>query len=148
VIGDIEAAALKASADDIGAIGVQTDVSDIAQVRALADETLGRFGRIDILCNNAGVGPFGSIEDLTLADWKWILDINLWGVIHALNVFLPHLITNPQGGHIVNTASLAGLRAFPGIGPYCVSKSGVVVLSETLALELARDHPTVGVTVL
>jgi NAD(P)-dependent dehydrogenase (short-subunit alcohol dehydrogenase family) len=148
VIADIERGALEKTAKEIGAHGVVTDVSNVDDVRALADETLRTFGKVDILCNNAGVGPFCKIEELSLEDWKWIVGINLWGVIHGINVFLPHLIANPDGGHIVNTASQAGLMGFPMVGAYTATKFGVVGLTEALALELAQDHPKVGTGVL
>jgi NAD(P)-dependent dehydrogenase (short-subunit alcohol dehydrogenase family) len=144
VIADIEGDLLEKTAKEIGAVAVPTDVSKLESVQALCQETLRRFGRVDILCNNAGVGPMGRIEDTTLADWKFMIDVNLWGVIHGVNVFLPHLIANPDGGHIVNTASQAGLTAFPHSGAYAVTKYGVVALTETLAAELAYDHPKVG----
>lgn len=148
VIADIETVKLEATAAEIGVVGVRTDVSKIDSVRALAEETLRRFGRVDIVCNNAGVGPFAKIEDMTLADWKFVIDVNLWGVIHGIHVFLPQLIGNKSGGHFVNTASQAGLTVFPTVGAYTVTKFGVVALSETLAQELARDHPAVGVSIL
>jgi NAD(P)-dependent dehydrogenase (short-subunit alcohol dehydrogenase family) len=148
VIADVEAAPLQATAAEIGATAIRTDVSDAVSVQALAEETLRRLGRVDIVCNNAGVGPFSRIESMTLADWKFVIDVNLWGVIHGVHAFLPHLIANSNGGHIVNTASQAGLTAFPDVGAYSVTKYGVVALTETLAAELARDHPKVGATVL
>jgi NAD(P)-dependent dehydrogenase (short-subunit alcohol dehydrogenase family) len=148
VIADIEADALEATAKEIGAVAHRTDVSKVESVQALADATFKKFGRVDIVCNNAGVGPFSRIEKMSLADWKFMLEVNLWGVIYGTHVFLPHLIANPDGGHIVNTSSQAGLVSFANVGAYCVSKFGVVALSETLAAELAEDHPAVGVTVL
>jgi NAD(P)-dependent dehydrogenase (short-subunit alcohol dehydrogenase family) len=148
VIADIEAAALKAAAAETGAVGVRTDVTQVESVQALAEETLRRFGRVDIVCNNAGVGPFGKLENTSLADWKFMIDVNLWGVIHGVHVFLPHLIANPDGGHIVNTSSQAGLESFANVGAYSVTKYGVMALSEVLAKEMAEDHPKVGVSVL
>jgi NAD(P)-dependent dehydrogenase (short-subunit alcohol dehydrogenase family) len=148
VIADIEATALEATAAAIGAVGRRCDVTRIADVRALADEVLRRFGKVDIVCNNAGVGGVAPIADMTLDDWRFVIDVNLWGVIHGVDVFLPHLIANPDGGHLVNTASLVGLAPMAGTNAYAVTKAGVVALSETLALELAQDHPKVGVTVL
>jgi NAD(P)-dependent dehydrogenase (short-subunit alcohol dehydrogenase family) len=119
-----------------------------ASVERLAAETLERFGAVHVVCNNAGIGPFGLIADLTLADWRWILGVNLWGVIHGVTTFLPILERNEDGGHIVNTASMAGLSPVPRIGSYCVTKYGVIALSETLALELEQAGSKVGVTVL
>jgi NAD(P)-dependent dehydrogenase (short-subunit alcohol dehydrogenase family) len=90
----------------------------------------------------------GKLEHTTLDDWQWVIGVNLWGVIHGINVFLPHLIKNPDGAHIVNTASTAGLHAYPLVGAYTATKFGVMGLSESLAIELAQDHPKVGVSIL
>jgi NAD(P)-dependent dehydrogenase (short-subunit alcohol dehydrogenase family) len=148
VIGDVEVSALHKAADDLGALAVQTDVRDRASVQALADAAVERFGTVNVVVNNAGVGPFARIADLTEADWRWIIDVNLWGVVHGVGVFLPILQSAPGGGHIVNTASMAGLRPGPNLGAYTVTKYGVVGLSETLAVELEQDGSQVGVTVL
>ena len=152
VIADIEEAPLRATADELGVVGIRTDVADAASVQALADAVVERFGTAHVLCNNAGVGGGGVIANATLNDWKWVLDVNLWGVVHGLHSFLPLLLANGAddtdggGGHVVNTASMAGLSAWPGIGPYNASKYAVVGISETLAIEL-RDT-AVGVSVL
>lgn len=146
VIADIEPGALEATAAELGVHGVRVDVSDAASVAALADEVIDRFGAVHLLCNNAGVGGGGRIADQTLHDWKWVIDVNLWGVVHGLHSFLPHLLVAPGGAHIVNTASMAGLAAWPGIGPYNATKFAVVAISETLAVEL--DGTNVGVSVL
>lgn len=148
VIADIETQAVQRTAAEIGAVGIVTDVSKIESMQTLAAETLRRFGKVDIVCNNAGVGPLAKFESMTIDDWKWMIDVNLWGVIHGMHVFLPHLIANKDGGHIVNTASQAGLAAYPAVGAYVATKFAMVGLSETLALELARDHPSVGVSIL
>jgi NAD(P)-dependent dehydrogenase (short-subunit alcohol dehydrogenase family) len=148
VIADVEAGALERAAADLGALPVQTDVRDRAAVQALADAAVERFGTVNLVVNNAGVGPFGRIADLTENDWRWIVDVNLWGVIHGVGVFLPILQGAPGGGYIVNTASMAGLRPGPNLGAYTVTKYGVVALSETLAAELEQDGSQVGVTVL
>jgi len=148
VIADVEAAALARTADEIGAVGVVTDVSDLASVRALAEAAKARFGAIHIVCNNAGVGPFGRIKDLSTADWRWIVGVNLWGVIHGVQAFLPLLLDNPEGGWMVNTASMGGLSTFPGLGAYATTKFGVTALTETLSMELAEDEAKVGVTLL
>ena len=148
VIADIEKDALYASAAELGAQAVLTDVSDLASVRALAAEVCRRFGTVHVVCNNAGIGPFARIADLTIEDWRWMLDVNLWGVIHGISVFLPILRGNAHGGHIVNTASVGGLVTMPGLGAYAVTKHAVVALSETLAQELEQEQSRVGVTVL
>jgi NAD(P)-dependent dehydrogenase (short-subunit alcohol dehydrogenase family) len=148
VIADIEEAPLRATADELGVYGVLTDVTDAASVAALADATLERFGAVHVVCNNAGVGGGGLIKDLTLKDWQWVINVSLWGVIHGVHTFLPYVLQNAEGGHIVNTASMAGLIAGPGIGPYNAAKYGVVAISETLAAELAAEDSRVGVSVL
>ncbi|WP_434384432.1 SDR family NAD(P)-dependent oxidoreductase [Melittangium boletus] len=140
--------ALQATAREIGAVGIQTDVSDLESVRALARAVCERFGTVHVVCNNAGVGPFGRIADLSVNDWKWVLDVNLWGCIHGVNVFLPILKANPEGGHFVNTSSLGGFTTHPNLGAYAVSKFGMMALSETLAQELAEEGSKVGVTLL
>ncbi len=146
VIADVEDEALQTTAAELGVVGIRTDVADAASVQALADASVERFGTVHVLCNNAGVGGGGVIATATLNDWKWVLDVNLWGVIHGLHAFLPLLLANDDGGHVVNTASMAGLTAWPGIGPYNASKYAVVGISETLAAELRGSG--VGVSVL
>jgi len=148
VIADVEEAVLRATADELGVVGIRTDVADAGSVAALAAATVERFGAVHVVCNNAGVGGGGAIKDLTLEDWRWVIDVNLWGVVHGLHAFLPHLLANPDGGHVVNTASVAGLVAGPGIGPYNAAKSAVVAISETLAAELRAEGSRVGVSVL
>jgi len=148
VIADIERQALEATAAAIGATPVAVDVSDPSSVRALAEAVTGRFGRVDIVVNNAGVGPQGRISDLTLNDWRWLLGVNLGGVINGIDAFLPHLRANPRGGHIVNTASMSAFSPLPGLGAYAASKAAVCALSEVLAAELAEDGLPIGVTIL
>jgi NAD(P)-dependent dehydrogenase (short-subunit alcohol dehydrogenase family) len=148
VIADIERQALDATATAIGATPVAADVSDPSSVRALAEAVTGRFGRVDIVVNNAGVGPQGRISDLTLSDWRWLLGVNLGGVINGIDAFLPHLRANPRGGHIVNTASMSAFSPLPGLGAYAASKAAVCALSEALAAELAEDGLAIGVTIL
>ena len=148
VIADIQLDAMEATAQEIGAAAVQTDVSDPASVDALARTVLARYGAVHVVCNNAGIGPLAPVADLTLDDWRWILGVNLWGVIHGVHTFLPVLKQNREGGHIVNTASMAGLVAGPRLGAYAAAKFGVVGLTEVLAAELAADNSRVGVSVL
>jgi len=128
------------------AVSVRTDVSDLAQVQALADRAFGAFGRVHVLCNNAGVAAWGGLETATHRDWQWVLGVNLWGVIHGLEAFLPRMIAQREGGHVLNTASMAGLIASQGLGVYNTSKYAVVGLSETLAKDL-RSYG-IGVSVL
>jgi NAD(P)-dependent dehydrogenase (short-subunit alcohol dehydrogenase family) len=155
VLADVEEAALeKATAElDAGAPGrvhgVVTDVADLASVEALAQSTLDRFGQVDVLCNNAGVSTFSAIEHLSMDDWKWVLGVDLWGVIHGVHVFLPIMVRQGTPAHIMSTASLAGLLSGTAqIGPYGVAKVGVVSLSETLRIELAAAGRPIGVSVL
>ena len=148
VIADIEDAALQKAANEIGALGVRTDVRDPASVQALADATIAEHGSVHVVVNNAGVGPMAPIADLRLGDWKWMLEVNLWGVIHGVHSFLPLLKGNAEGGHIVNTASIGGLMTGPGMGAYNVTKFGVVALTEVLAMELATEDSKVGASVL
>lgn len=154
VLADVEASALgRAEAALRGAgvetLAVATDVADPDAVARLARETIERFGRVDVVCNNAGVSTFNALADQTLADWRWVLDVDLWGVVHGVQTFMP--ILRAQGGpaHIVNTASVAGLwSGVPYIGPYAVAKVGVVSLSETLRAELQAEGSPIGVSVL
>ncbi|CAN5316324.1 SDR family NAD(P)-dependent oxidoreductase [soil metagenome] len=148
VIADLhEDRALEVAAQ-IGAVGFGVDVADSASVAALAERVMQQFGRVDILVNNAGVGPQGRIADLTIDDWHWIFDVNLFGVVHGIHAFLPHLRKNSNGGHIVNTASMAVFLPLEGLGAYVASKMGVLGLSEVLAAELASDGSDLRVTVL
>ena len=148
VIADIQPDALAATAAELGADGIPTDVSDPASVDALARAVLDQYGAVHVVCNNAGIGPLAPVADLTLDDWRWMLGVNLWGVIHGIHTFLPILKRNREGGHIVNTASMAGLVAGPRLGAYAAAKYGVVGLTEVLAAELAADNSRVGVSVL
>ena len=153
VLADIEAAALGDAARAVGAAGAQTlavrtDVSKPADVEALAAQARDRFGGVHVLCNNAGVAVSGPLWTQTLADWEWVLGVNLWGVIHGVRVFLPMMMDQGGEAHIVNTASIAGLTCAPGISIYNVSKHGVVALTETLHHELAMMGSPVRVSVL
>lgn len=152
VIADIQPDALDdavstLNAEGIETIGVRADVSDRAQVQAIADAAMARYGAIHLACNNAGVGSGGLTWELTEADWRWVLGVDLWGVIHGVGIFTPLIIAS-GGGHVVNTASMAGLTSPPFMGPYNVAKHGVVALSESMFLELQMAAPTVGVTVV
>ena len=127
---------------------VPTDVSLADDVEALAAATLEHFGDVHLVCNNAGVGSRGlPIAELPLEDFEWVVAVNLFGVIHGLRAFLPHLRANDVG-HIVNTASISGLYHLPRMGPYNASKAAVVALSETLRFELEAEGSHVGVSVL
>jgi NAD(P)-dependent dehydrogenase (short-subunit alcohol dehydrogenase family) len=148
IIADIQRDAMEAAAAEIGALGVLTDVSDAQSVADLARAAVEAFGTVHVVCNNAGIGPLAPVADLTLDDWRWMIGVNLWGVIHGVHAFLPILKANREGGHIVNTASMAGLVAGPRLGAYAAAKYGVVGLTEVLAAELAADGSRVGASVL
>ena len=129
-------------------VAVQVDVSDVAQVRNLAAEATSAFGNVHVLCNNAGVGSGGPIQELKTEDWEWVLGVNLWGVIHGLTSFLPAMIAHGEPAHVVNTASVAGLLTTPMMGPYNASKFAVVAISETLHHEMRLANTNVHVSVL
>jgi len=151
VLADIDADSLAAVTEGIDGdvLAVVTDVSDAAAVEHLAEDAFARFGGVDVLCNNAGVSTFNPLIAQTLDDWRWVLGVNLWGVIHGVHTFLPRLLAQGRPAHIVNTSSLAGLASgLPQLGPYNVSKVGVVALSETLRMELAMSGAPIGVSVL
>ena len=152
VLGDIEETSLdeavaKLNAAGAEVIGVRTDVSDAAQVQALAHAAVEEFGAIHIACNNAGVGAGGISWEAPLDTWEWVFGANLWGVIHGVRSFVPIMMKQPEA-HVVNTASVAGLVAGPFMGPYNASKHAVVALSETLHHEMAIMAPHVKVSVL
>mgnify|MGYP006273832411 CR=1 FL=1 len=146
VIADVEEAPLQATANELGVYGHRVDVTSAEAMDRLADDVRSRFGTCHLLCNNAGVGGGGRLEELTLKDWKWVIDVNLWGVVHGLQAFLPMMLANPDGGHVVNTASMAGLSPLPGAAPYSATKYAVVGISETMRAEL--EGTAVGVSVL
>jgi NAD(P)-dependent dehydrogenase (short-subunit alcohol dehydrogenase family) len=144
VLADVEQAALDRAAQEMRDAGadvfaVRTDVSKLADVEALAQATVERFGGAHVVCNNAGVGGGGPLPswESPLRDWEWTLGVNLWGVIYGVRAFVPLMLAGGEEGHIVNTASVAGLIAGAGGAAYTTSKFGVVGYSETLHHELA-----------
>ena len=151
VVADIDAHAAKAVADEASALGpralgMRTDVTAKSSVEALADIAYEEFGAVHVLHNNAGVFIPQRLDRTTDAEWKWILSVNLDGVINGIQVFLPRLQAQDDDAHIVNTASMAGHIAGPNLGAYNASKFAVVAISETLATELAGTG--IGVSVL
>jgi len=151
VLADLEEATLAATVADLAAagatvIGVPADVSAIGDVEAVRDEALDAFGAVHVVCNNAGVAG-GGILGAPLELWRWVIDVNLHGVVHGVHVFLPLLLEQDEG-HIVNTASLAGLQGVAGLGVYCTTKFAVVGLSESLWFDLRGMGANVGVSVL
>lgn len=151
VLSDIEGDTLLAATatlpDDAEVVTTVCDVSDAAQIEALKATALDAFGAVHVVCNNAGVGGGGPMSEIDLDTWRWVLDVDLWSVIHGVRTFLPLLVEQGEG-HIVNTASVAGLFSAPFMGPYNVAKYGVVALSETLSVELQMSNSPVGVSVL
>jgi NAD(P)-dependent dehydrogenase (short-subunit alcohol dehydrogenase family) len=150
-IVDVEKAALDAAVAEVGSsaevIGLQCDVSNYDEVEATGAAVVDHFGALHLAINNAGVSGGGLSWEIPLEDWKWIVDVDLWGVIYGVKAFMPLIIAS-GGGHIVNTASMAGLTSPPFMSPYNVAKHGVVALSESMFHELAMTHPEVGVTVV
>ena len=142
---DAAVAGLASAGHDV--IGVPTDVSRLEAIETLADKALSAFGSINVVHNNAGVVCAGTLDELELDDWEWVLGVDLWSVIYGVKVFLP-LIKEAGEGHIINTASSAGLQATPNIAPYNVAKFGVVGLTETLRLELDEAGSPIGASVL
>ena len=151
-LADIDQASLDVTAAELRALGVQaigirTDVSKAAEVDALAARVVAELGGVHVVCNNAGISPLGAAWENTLADWEWMLGVNLWGVIHGVRAFTPLLLAQDEG-HIVNTASVAGLINPPGSAMYNVTKHAVVALTETLFHDLAGRKSKVGCSVL
>lgn len=144
--GDRARDAAKAIEDQGGkALGCEIDVAEAAQVEALAKQVVADRGRVDIVFNNAGVGLGGRAFDAGPEDWEWIVGINFWGVVYGMKYFSPYMIEN-RSGHIVNTASMAGLVVAPGLAAYSATKHAVVGLSQATRLEM-REH-NIGVTVI
>jgi NAD(P)-dependent dehydrogenase (short-subunit alcohol dehydrogenase family) len=129
-------------------LAVRCDVARAEEVQALADRARERFGAVHVLCNNAGVSVGGPMWEHTIADWEWVLGVNLWGVIHGIRTFVPLMLAQGVPAHVVNTASLAGLSSTPFLGVYNVTKHAVVTMSETLAQELAMMGAPIKVSVL
>ncbi len=153
VMADVEEATLEAAHNklsDLGvnAIAVKTDVSQAEQLEDLADKAYEAFGAVHILCNNAGVsgGGMKPLWDQPINNWKWVMGVNLWGVIHGIRAFMPRMVEQATEGHVVNTASSAGL--LQGSGIYGITKLAVVSLSEGLYQDLAAIESKIGVSVL
>lgn len=152
VLGDVEAPALDAAVERLRAggaeaAGARVDVSDPAQMAGLADAAREAFGGFHVVCLNAGVGGGGLSWEADLPTWRWVLDVNLWGIIHGVHAFVPELVAQ-KAGHVVITASLAGFLYGPGMGPYNASKAAAVAIGETLNAELEATEPEVGVSIL
>ena len=153
VIADVEQAALFAAEREVCAAGADVlamhcDVSKRRDVQALAQAAIDRFGAVHVLCNNAGVVAYRPSWELSLDDWRWVVGVNLMGVVHGVQAFVPIMLKQGDECHIVNTASIAGLLANSGSAPYDASKFGVVALTETLHHELQMAGGKIGVSVL
>ncbi len=151
VLADIEPETLERATQELAGqgadvLGVPTDVGDRAAVERLAEQTYDRFGAAHVVFNNAGVALFGGIETMSHEDWEWLVRVNLWGVIHGVESFVPRMIKGGEGGHIISTASFAGLVPNQGLGVYCATKYAVVGLSEVLYRDLSGYG--IGVSVL
>jgi NAD(P)-dependent dehydrogenase (short-subunit alcohol dehydrogenase family) len=131
----------------VSAVAMKLDVSHAQEVEAFAQLIDRQFGGAHVVCNNAGVSPLAAAWEMSLGDWQWIMGVNLWGVIHGVRSFVPRLLARNEG-HVVNTASVAGLISPPGTAAYNVTKHAVVALSETLYHDLRERHAAVGVSVL
>ncbi len=152
VLADIErdrldGAVAGLTADGHRAIGVPTDVTDEAQIQALAAAALDAFGAVHVVANNAGIGLPGAVDEMSLDDWRWTLDVDLWGVIYGIRTFLP-LLKEQGEGHITATSSMAGLVSGPVLGAYHVAKHGVVGLMDTVRIELKLAKSAVRASVL
>ena len=130
------------------AITMRCDVTQASDLEALAQRTYERFGAAHVVFNNAGVAVAGPVWSAPLDEWKWVLDVNLMGVVHGIRAFVPRMLAAKTEGHVVNTASVAGLLSVPGSGVYCASKHAVVSLSECLHHDLKIAGAPIGVSVL
>jgi NAD(P)-dependent dehydrogenase (short-subunit alcohol dehydrogenase family) len=153
VMADIEAEALDRAAATVRAtapavLATRVDVSRAEDVERLARETYAAFGAAHVVCNNAGVAVIGAVHEHSLADWQWVLGVNLWGVIHGVRAFVPRMLAGGDEGHIVNTASMAGLTTAPFMSVYDVTKHGVVALSESMYKEFEMTGAPLGVSVV
>lgn len=151
MLADIEADALENALKNLHEFGasirgVICDVADPTSVERATRASFEAFGNVHVVCNNAGVAAGGGIDNISLDNWRWVLDVNLMGVLHGIRSFLPHIRAHGEGGHFVNTASMAGINAGLGFSPYSASKFAVVSMSEGLAMQL-RPHG-IGVSVL
>jgi len=151
MLADIEADALAAAVKGLeharpGVRGVICDVADPSSVEHAAKASYEAFGNVHVVCNNAGVAAGGGIDNISLDNWRWVLDVNLMGVLHGIRSFLPHIRGHGEGGHFVNTASMAGMESGLGFSPYGASKFAVVGMSEGLAAQLGPLG--IGVSVL
>jgi len=143
---NLDAALAKLRSAGVAAERVQCDVASRASVQGAALATIAKFGKVHVVCNNAGVGMGGEFGTILESDWEWVIRVNLMGVVHGTEIFAPLLAQHGEGGHIVNTSSIAGLLPAPGMEPYAATKSAVVAMSEGWRVQLAPRG--IGVSVL
>jgi NAD(P)-dependent dehydrogenase (short-subunit alcohol dehydrogenase family) len=151
MLADVEAGALEKALQTLSNYGnrvqgVRCDVGDPDSVERAAQTAFDAFGKIHVVCNNAGVAAGGGIDNISVDNWRWVVDVNLMGVVYGIRSFLPHMLKHREGGHIVNTASMAGMINGMGFSPYAATKFAVVSMSEGLAMQL-QPHG-IGVSVL
>jgi NAD(P)-dependent dehydrogenase (short-subunit alcohol dehydrogenase family) len=153
VLADVEAGALDAAVRELRAVGhdatgVVTDVADAEAVGRLAATAFDAHGAVHVLCNNAGVVKRARVWELTLDDWRWVLGVDFWSVVYGLRAFVPRMLEQAEGGHIVNTSSMAGLLPMPNLGAYAAAKSAVLALTLSLQTEFDEIGSSLGVSVL
>ncbi|HEX2365720.1 MAG TPA: SDR family NAD(P)-dependent oxidoreductase, partial [Bradyrhizobium sp.] len=151
MLADVEQGALDRALKDLSqygnhVLGIACDVADPDQVERAAQATFSAFGKVHVLCNNAGVAAGGGIDQISVDNWRWVVDVNLMGVVYGVRSFLPHIRSHGEGGHIVNTASMAGMINGMGFSPYAATKFAVVAMSEGLRMQL--QPLGIGVSVL
>jgi NAD(P)-dependent dehydrogenase (short-subunit alcohol dehydrogenase family) len=151
MLADVETAALEKALQGLSnhgnhVKGVRCDVADPDSMEHAAQTTFEAFGNVHVICNNAGVAAGGGIDNISIDNWRWVVDVNLMGVVYGIRSFLPHMMKHREGGHIVNTASMAGMINGMGFSPYAATKFAVVAMSEGLAMQL-QPHG-IGVSVL
>ena len=151
MLADIESAPLARAVEELRAaqVKVESVLADVTRrdsLRAAALEAIARFGKVHVVCNNAGVGAGGPMGTVPERDWEWVIDVNLLGVVHGMEIFAPLIASHGEGGHFVNTASMAGFVSPPGMEPYCATKYAVVGMSEGWAGQLADRN--IGVSIL
>lgn len=151
MLADIDPVALGSAVEELRASqvkaeGVVADVTSRDSLRAAALETIARFGKVHVVCNNAGVGSGGPFGSIPARDWAWVIDVNQLGVVYGMEIFAPLIMSHGEGGHFVNTASMAGMLGVPGMEPYCATKFAVVAMSEGWAPQMAAHN--IGVSIL
>jgi NAD(P)-dependent dehydrogenase (short-subunit alcohol dehydrogenase family) len=151
MLADIESAALATAVEELRGLqvraeGVVADVTSRDSLKSAALETIAKFGKIHLVCNNAGVGSGGVFGTVPAKDWAWVVDVNQLGVVYGTEIFAPLMLSHGEGGHFVNTASMAGMVSPPGMEPYCATKFAVVAMSEGWAGQLGPQG--IGVSIL